>query len=145
MPLPNTGRDTTARERWSGTIAVVADVRFVGGVNVPDARWGRFDATWPLGVLVVGEDSLTLTPRGALRRISPGLVRPLADVAVAYPLRGRLAWRGLGLDLADGRTAYFWTFRDRDRALAALRERGVEVDPSPRSPAIARKPWRQSG
>ncbi|HVA59639.1 MAG TPA: hypothetical protein VNG13_03755 [Mycobacteriales bacterium] len=119
--------------------------RFVGGLNVPDKRWGRFDATWPLGVLTVDDGGLTLVPRGLLARVSAGLVVRLVDVTCAYPLRGRVAWRGVGFDFEDGRTAYFWTFGQRDSALDALRARGVRVSPVPRTAAAIRKPWRHSG
>ena len=119
--------------------------RFVGGLNVPDVRWGRLSAGWPLGVLTIADGRISLVPRGPFRGFSGGVTVPLSDVSCAFPLRGRLVWPGVGFDYADGKIAYFWTYRQRAAVLDLLRHLGVRIDSEPRSPVAVRKPWLHSG
>ena len=105
--------------------------RFVGGLNVP-TKFGRLNATWPLATLTIDEHTVTLEP-SVLRR----LVRARVSVAptaikVAYKLKGRMMTPGVGLDLTEGRTLYFWTWANKDGVLDALRRQGVAIDPAVR-------------
>jgi hypothetical protein len=114
--------------------------RFVGGLNVP-TKLGRLNATWPLATLTIDEHLVTLEP-SVLRH----LIRARVSVAptaikVAYKLKGRMMTPGVGLDLTDGRTLYFWTWANKDRVLDALSRQGVRIDPLARR-ASAIWPWR---
>jgi hypothetical protein len=63
---------------------------------------------------------------------------PLAQVRVAFPLRGRLVTSGIGVEDFEGRTAYFWTRRGQ-AILDRLAARRVTIDPAARRP---REVWR---
>lgn len=104
---------------------------FVGGMNVPSAM-GRVNATIPLAELVLDGEELRLRPRwfGA-RYVTEFRVR-LDQVRSAFRLRGRFMTSGVGFTMTDGQTGYFWTLSQADEVLAALRERGVTIDPQPR-------------
>jgi hypothetical protein len=56
--------------------------KFVGGMNVPTGRVGRFNATWPLAVLVLHDSRLfELRGRGVLARFPNAAVAvPAADI-----------------------------------------------------------------
>jgi hypothetical protein len=112
----------------------VAEERFIGGASLPSKRWGRINATMPLASLTLDDAGLLLRLRGRLGRSAQSqfAVR-FDDSASAYPLRGRLLAPGVGLDLLDGRFAYFYSWRHGSQVLRALGGRGVTVDHEPRS------------
>jgi hypothetical protein len=56
------------------------------------------------------------------------------DIAVSFPLRGKVMTAGIGIELSDGRVAYFWTFQDQREILDLLAQLGVSVDYEPRRP-----------
>jgi hypothetical protein len=60
-----------------------------------------------------------------------------------YPLARRWFARGIGIAMTDARVAYFWTKR-QDDVLAALRARGLTVDPVPRRASLWRIRQRRS-
>jgi len=90
----------------------------------PSWPWYRFNATWPLALLSLGVDEVSLQVRGSNVGIHVGV----REVTTAYRLKGELFWSGVGLDLSDGRVLYFWTWRDKYRVLDALRNRGIPID-----------------
>jgi hypothetical protein len=117
--------------------------RFIGGMNVP-TNLGRLNATWPLAVLNIDDELVTLRV-SMLGRLSPVRVSVApSDIKVAYRMRGQLLTPGVGLDLTDGRVLYFWTWANKREVLDALRGRGVRVDPLARRPS-AIFPWRAMG
>lgn len=106
---------------------------FVGGMNVPLGGRGRFNATIPLARLEIGGREIRLVPRISTRW-HPGAYRvAVADVLVAYPLRGRFLTAGVGIDTRAGGTASFWRITGRGEVLEALAAAGVPVDARPRS------------
>jgi hypothetical protein len=112
----------------------MAEERFIGGASLPSKRWGRINASMPLASLTLDDSGLLLRLRGRLGRSAESqfAVRP-SDIASAYPLRGRIFGSGVGLDLIDGRFAYFYSVRHGSQVLRALASRGVSIDEEPRS------------
>ncbi len=101
--------------------------RFVGGLNVPlDGM--RADATWPFGVLTVSEGKLSLTSRIVFRFRTEMAI----DDVLAFPLAARFLRPGVGIELADGQTLYFWTFaKKREAVLAASASSKVALTQRP--------------
>lgn len=125
----------------SGNISDMVAERFVGGMNIPLQVGGRLNATWPLAVLAV-DARRVLRGRGWLGRLRPLSVGfALDEISMAYPLRGRLVAPGVGMDLTDGRTVYFWSWRAGGRVLEALGRLGVDVAAKPRRAGEV-WPWR---
>ena len=115
---------------------------FIGGMNVPK-RFGRLNASMPLAELVIETDAIILRPRWITAWVIDDFVIPVGQVAVAFPLaRGWFA-RGIGISMTDSRVAYFWTKR-QDDVLAALRARGVTIDPLARRTLLWRRRPRDS-
>ena len=100
---------------------------------------GRVNATTPLAELVLDGEELRLRPRWFAAWLFTEFRVRLDQVRSAFPLRGRVMISGVGFTMTDGHTGYFWTWSGAEEVLAALRERGVTIDPQPRS---ARALWR---
>jgi hypothetical protein len=112
-------------------------VSFVGGMNVP-ATLGRANATVPLAELAIDEQTLTLRARWSLaRQMVPDFDVKLDEIAAAFRLKGSLMATGVGIRLREGLIAYFWTYSKQDAVLAALSERGVQIE----EPQGARAVW----
>jgi hypothetical protein len=116
--------------------------KFIGGMNVP-TRFGRYNASMPLAELVLENDAIILHPRWIGAWVLDDFVIPVSQVAVAFPLARRWLARGIGISMTDSRVAYFWTKR-QDDVLAALRARGLTIDPLPRRASLWRRHRRHS-
>lgn len=110
----------------------VADVSFVGGMNVP-GKPGRASATMPLARLTVSDGHVSIRPRVGSSLLASFEV-PIDQVTAAFPLRGRILTAGIGLTTRNEATAYFWTWRG-PLVLDALRAQGVNVETARRRPA----------
>jgi hypothetical protein len=122
-------------------VQVIAQ-RFVGGMNVP-TNLGRVNATWPLAVLTVDDQLVTLRV-SMLGRLSPVRVSVAPSaIKVAYLMRVHVLTPGVGLDLTDGRVLYFWTWANKREVLDALRGRAVPIDPVARAlrRSFRGEPW----
>lgn len=97
------------------------------------------NATIPLALLVLDDDSVTLRPRWFVAAFVGPFQVPLSEIATAYRLRGWLLTSGIGLTTTDEQTAYFWTWQGHDEVLQALAVRGVTIDPTPQPAAAV---WR---
>ena len=93
----------------------------------------------PLARLSLENDHLTLRLRIFDKRMAADVVVPWGEVASAYRLKGHVLTPGVGFEIADGRTCYFWTWLHKARLLDALREHGVPVEAGARG---ARAVWR---
>jgi hypothetical protein len=105
---------------------------WTGGSNVP-GPWGRINATFPLAVLEVAPERLTLRlrPRIVARLVgAPGLTATPADVDVIFPVKG-WANGGVGLVRHGSPVVYFFT-RQRAAILNALGAAGFRVSPHER-------------
>ena len=119
------------------------DAHFIGGMNVPGAS-GRVNASWPLAELTARDGELVLRPRGFAAWLFTDFAVPVTRIVRANPLRGRWLTPGVGLSLADGEVAYFWTRRP-DEVLTWLARVGVRVDPQPQPATAAWRWWRRGG
>jgi hypothetical protein len=106
-------------------------------MSVPSAM-GRLNASIPLVELVLDGEELRLRPRWFAAWFFTEFRVQLGQITSAFRLRGRVT-SGVGFTMTDGQTGYFWTWSQADQVLAALRERGVTIDPQPRR---ARGIWR---
>jgi hypothetical protein len=104
-------------------------VVFVGGMNVPVAGGGRFNASVPLAELTIDTQQVVLQARWFAAMFTQPLTVPLPQITVAFPVRGWLSSSGVGLSFGDGE-AYFWTLAQREQVLHELGRRGVPIDPS---------------
>jgi hypothetical protein len=111
-----TGPDTSTVD-----LSAAPSIRLVGGGNFPVQRW-RVNANWPLAVLELRGDVLSLRMRMSLLGSARIDVRP-ADVVSVFPVRGPVGSTGIGLRRADGRDWYFWT-RSAPAVLDALSRQG---------------------
>jgi uncharacterized protein DUF2510 len=116
----------------SPEVAFANRAEFVGGMNVPSALGGRLNATVPLALLTIGENTLRIRPRLFGRAMFSDFEVRLEEITAAFRLRGTFMTSGVGFELSDGLLAYFWTRRDQARLLSALQQRGVFIDPTPR-------------
>ncbi len=111
---------------------------FLGGLNLP-ARgrrpWSRrSNVTMPLALLRVSSERLALLTAPGL----PRLEATRAEVVACFRLRPvPLVAHGIGIELADGSVAYFWTYRPR-AVLERLRGLGWPVEREPRTYGLAR-------
>jgi hypothetical protein len=101
-------------------------------MNVPSAI-GRLDATIPLVELVLDREELRLRPRWFAAWFHTEFRVQLVQITSAFRVRGRVMTSGVGFTMTDGQTGYFWTWSHTDEVLAALRARGVTIDPQPRT------------
>ncbi len=101
-------------------------------MNVPSTLGGRLNATVPLALLTIGENTLQIRPRLFGRAMFSDFEVRLDQITAAFRLKGTFMTSGVGFELSDGQVGYFWTFRDQARLLSALRQRGVPIDPVPR-------------
>jgi hypothetical protein len=106
-------------------------------MSVPSAM-GRLNAAIPLVELVLDREELRLSPRWFAAWFYTEFRVQLGEITSAFPLRGRMT-SGIGFTMTDGQTGYFWTWSQADEVLAALRARGITIDPQPRR---ARAIWR---
>jgi hypothetical protein len=106
---------------------------YTGGARLPSRRWGWIHATIPFARLTIRDDGVSV--RITVGRFDDGeLALGFGDIKVAYPLRGRVLASGVGFNLRDGRSAYFYTSRKGGaKVLSTLRRRGVIIDEKPRS------------
>ena len=127
---------------WTGSVSQPIGVdsettlanqdEFGGGMNVPSTLGGRLNATVPLALLTIGENTLQIRPRLFGRAMFSDFEVRLDQITAAFRLKGTFMTSGVGFELSDGQVGYFWTFRDQARLLSALRQRGVPIDPVPR-------------
>jgi hypothetical protein len=110
-------------------------VSFIGGMNVP-AALGRGNATVPLAELVIDDRTLTLRARSLGRLMLRDFDADLDQVAAAFRLRGTIMTSGVGIRRRDGVIAYFWTYTKQDAVLAALSERGIQIEKAQRARAV---------
>ena len=109
-------------------------------MNVPSALGGRLNATVPLAVLTIGEDTLRMHPRWFAGAMFSDFEVPLNEISAAFLLSGTFMTSGVGFQISDGQLAYFWMLGEKSRILAVLQQRGVLIDPVPR-----RANWRIVG
>jgi len=119
----------------------MGEVHFIGGMNVP---WTsrlrmvrRFNTFWPFASFTINDSHVILQPRLLREMVHADFVAVLSDISFAFPLSGHPFTSGIGLDLFDGRIAYFWTRRHRQAALDSLGQRGVILDSTPRDASAA--------
>lgn len=125
-----TGR-VLAPERGPVLAAPEHELVWTGGGNVA-TDLGRMNATWPLAVLALSANTLTLRFRPELLGRMFGTKSSLwqaGEIIAVYPIRGRLTRlsRGLAIESTTMPVAYFWTSRPAP-ILAALGERRMPVD-----------------
>lgn len=104
-------------------------LRVRGGANSPTA-YLRVNATWPLAVLELQGDRVSLRLSVPFTGAQPLYARP-ADLLGVFPVQNR--WpgtRGVGLRTFDGREWYFWTFQGAE-VLDRLRQQGFPVSSVP--------------
>lgn len=101
---------------------------WTGGANMAGAL-GRMNATWPLAVLEVTAERLTLRvrpgPIGAIFGMKP-VVTNRTSVQNIFPVRGWMGSGGVGILVQGEPVAYFWT-TDRDGVLVSLYYGGYTV------------------
>ena len=106
-----------------------AAFRWIGGCNVP-GNLGRLNATFPLAVLEVAPGSAALRVRPHAMAAVFGAAKPMtfapAGDLTAFPVRGRLASRGIGLQYAGHPASYFWT-GEREMVLTVLAMAGFNT------------------
>jgi len=104
---------------------------WTGSGNVAAASGLRMNATWPLAVLAVQENALTLRfrPRLIASFGFKGCQWHVGEMSAVFPVRGRLARfnRGLAIESTTMPLAYFWTWRP-EPILAVLDAHGVRVE-----------------
>jgi hypothetical protein len=107
-----TGRTVTPEH---ATAARPIPATWTGGANIAGAL-GRMNATMPLAVLEVTAEKLTLrvrpAPIAAVFGTKP-FTAEVSSVAEVFPVRGRLATKGVGILVNDQPVAYFWTTQTR--------------------------------
>jgi hypothetical protein len=93
----------------------------------------RINATVPLARLTIDDERVRVRLRGRLGRSARAqFATSLADIVVAYPLRGHIFAAGVGFDLRHEQFLLFYTWRRRYEVLQALRRRSVPIDETPR-------------
>lgn len=105
---------------------------WTGGGNVATGM-GRMNATWPLAVLTVHEDALTIRFRPKLIARCFGMgpyVWHVGEVIVVYPVIGRFLGlsRGLAVESRTTPLVYFWTQQPEPILTALSGQYGIPVD-----------------
>lgn len=116
-------------------VADTAELRVVGAVSVPTRSGRRLSATWPLGVLQVDGQRISLRVRSGFGAVDLAVAAP-SELREVYLLK-RLLLSGAGVGFRDNedRDFYFWTMggdATARRILESLRRRGYDVDDTPR-------------
>jgi hypothetical protein len=105
--------------------------QWVGAADTPGGM-GRFNASYPLGVLELDGQSLTLRVRPAfLARLFGGhpLVVVPDQVEVVFPSRARLRYKAIGIRPLHQPPSYFLTMgSDRASILSAIASAGFPMD-----------------
>jgi hypothetical protein len=105
---------------------------WTGGGNMA-TEMGRMNATWPLAVLTVHEDALTIRFRPKLIARCFGVgpcVWHVGEVIVVYPVIGRLIGltRGLAIESHTMPRVYFWTQQPEPILSMLNGQYGIPVD-----------------
>ena len=103
---------------------------------MPSATMGRANFSIPFGKLEIASGLVRLGVQGrVLSKLGDAerLEATPKDVAVAFPLKGRLLGRGIGFKLHNGREYYFWTYAEK-KILVTLEASGFNVSREARRP-----------